>query len=165
MLEETQWLTSKLTLADERPLELLSQTNGLLCSVHLKINNGGRKIISLIDTDNKAFWGIFGWFDWQFSSYNKDKTASTSFLTVLSGRITVLPTVLLFICFKCYLTCMISSKDVYHHQRSVVCSGSFPFIRFHCDLLDRPSSEKFWLLSLNHGPFFSSKQLKVVSTS
>ena len=52
MLEESQWLTSKLRLAVESLLYLLGQTNGLLHRVHLKVN--------FIDAYNKAFFAWFG---------------------------------------------------------------------------------------------------------
>lgn len=48
------WPTSQLKLMDKRIFELLHQTNGILCSVHLIVGNG--KIINLIDINLMTLW-------------------------------------------------------------------------------------------------------------
>lgn len=55
-VKETQWLTSELKLANERLLELVNGTSGLLCGLQLMVT---AQSISLIDTYYKACQGYF----------------------------------------------------------------------------------------------------------
>lgn len=52
--EETQWLASKLKLAEKGLHELLNQMNALLHGVDLMVGNSSKEIIGLIDTYGKV---------------------------------------------------------------------------------------------------------------
>lgn len=83
----------------------------------------------------QSLLGVFGW---PFFLSNKGKTASTSVLALLSGWDRANPRSHIS-CFRCSLPHMLSSKDTHHHQIAVICGGSFPFVKLHCDLSDRQS--------------------------
>lgn len=84
MLSLRLHLTSELKLADERLRELLNQTHGMLHDIHPTVDTGGRKIINLIGTHDKACQAFFGCFSYLFSYPNKGKAPPTIFLSVLS---------------------------------------------------------------------------------
>lgn len=78
----------------------------LLQSAHLMVGNGGREGTNLPDVYDKACWGPFGCFSclFFFISSRIDKTVPTIFPTALSGGITAVLRVSLFICYKHDLT-------------------------------------------------------------
>lgn len=83
-------LTFELKLADERLRELLNQTHGMLHDILPTVDTGDRKIISLLDTRDKACQAFFGCFSYLFSYPSKDKAPPTIFLSVLSVGIAVI---------------------------------------------------------------------------
>lgn len=103
VLEETQWPTSELKLADGRLLELLNQTKGLY-SVLLVVDSSGKHMISLGDADNKSRNGLFGWYSRLLSSSNQGNLAPIFFLTILSVGFIVALIVSVYLCYRCYLT-------------------------------------------------------------
>lgn len=56
--EETQWLASKLKLAEKGLHELLNQMNALLHGVDLMVGNSSKEIIGLIDTCGKVLCDV-----------------------------------------------------------------------------------------------------------
>lgn len=144
----------------KRIFELLHQTNGILCGVHLMVGNG--KIINLIDAHDKTCKGFL--FSCPFSSSNKDKIFPQLFFSnYVYSRDYRLLNISRFM--WCYPTHMTNSKDTHHHQMVVLCSGSLPSTKY--GHLGRPSFEEPWLLHLRHRPLSAwsrEEQLSFPST-
>lgn len=100
-VKETQWLTSELKLANERLVELMNGTSGLLHGLQLMVI---AQSINFIDTYYKACQGYFKCFSCLFSVSNKGKAAPTILTT--HSVVIVLLIVSLAICYGCYLNCL-----------------------------------------------------------
>ncbi|MEJ1287216.1 transcription factor 23 [Cricetulus griseus] len=147
VLEETQWPTSELKLADGRLLDLLNQTNGLY-SVHLTVDGSGNHMISLGDADKKSCKGFFGWYSCLLSSSNKGNIAATFFLTIMSVGFIVALIVSVYLCYRCCLALIAHPKEVHCHQVVVLHSGDPPSTKIYRGHLVQSTPESILLLSL-----------------
>ncbi|KAL1783342.1 hypothetical protein HispidOSU_016897 [Sigmodon hispidus] len=154
-LEEMQWPTSELKLADGRLLELLNQTNGLY-SVYLVVNSSGNHMISLRDANNESCNGLFGWYSCLLSSSDKSNIIPIFFLTVLSGGFIVALIVSVYLCFRCYLALKACPKEVRCQQVVVHHSGDLPSAKICRGHLVQSTPESVLLLPLPTSPTLSA---------
>lgn len=155
VLEETQWPTSELKLADGRLLELLNQTKGLY-SVRLVVDSGGNHMISLSDADNKSCEGFFGWYSCLSSSSSQGNTLLILFLTILSVGFIVALIVSVYLCYRCSLTLIAGPKEVRCRHVVVLHPGGPPSTKDDRGHLVQSAPESILLLSLPTSPMMSA---------